>query len=257
MRNGQTPAAQVFAVASAKGGVGKTTTSINLGAAFAAMGESVVVVEVDLAMANVVDFLDLPFTVNTDPTLHDVLADEAIVAAAICEAPGGFDVLPSGTALDGFAATDPQELREVVAMLRHEYDVVVLDTGAGVSYETVLPLGLADAVVLVSTPRVASVRDTRKTMDLVDRVDGTVEGIVFARSGTGNAPEVERIADFLEVDLLGHVPADDAVPAAQDQGLPVRSYAPHSPAAEAYRAIAERLRGVGEGSTGREPRLLQ
>ncbi|WP_152042594.1 P-loop NTPase [Salinigranum salinum] len=233
----------VFAIAGAKGGVGKTTTSINLSAVLAEMGHSVLLVELDIAMANVGDFLDLDVRLEDgeDPTLHDVLAGTASVASATYEAPGGFDVVPSGTTLEGFSRADIDRAPAVVAHARARYDVVVLDTGAGLGSETVLPLSLADETILVSSPRVASVRDTKKTRNLVRHVDGTVAGVVFVKSGSGRSPGVERIAEFLAVDLLGHVPEDPAVASAQDIGRPVVVAASDSAAAKAYGALGSRI----------------
>lgn len=244
-----------FSVAGAKGGVGKTTTSLNLAAALAEVDDTAVI-EFDLAMANTVDFLDIDCSPDVDPTLHDVLSDTARVTTATYEAPGGFDVVPSGSTLDGYAETDPDNLDQVVSALTSSYEFVVIDVGAGLSRETLLPLGVADETVLVSTPRVASVRDAEKTKGLVERVGGSVTGVVFVKSGTGTAPEPDRIASFLEIDLLGHVPDDSAVPASQDAGRPVVTHAPNSPAARAYVDIAERLldRSPPRGGTVSEER---
>ncbi len=231
----------VLAIASAKGGVGKTTTSINLGASLEALAGSVVVVEVDLAMANLLDFIDIGFRPGVDPSLHDVLNDRAAVTDAVYEAAGGFDVMPCGPDIEGYASLDPRKLGAAVTELRSEYDVILLDTGAGLSYETLLPLGLADGVILVSTPRLAAVRDTQKTKNLTERVGGTVIGIVFTQSGTGSAPPPERIADHMGVELFGHVPDDPNVPESQDSGKSVIAYDIATPAAEAYWSIGERV----------------
>lgn len=232
---------RVFAVAGAKGGVGKTTTTINLGAALAASGHSVVVVEADLAMANAVDFLGLDADLEVDPTLHDVLAGRARVSEAVYEAHGGFHIVPSGTDLEGYAETSYDDFGAIVRALRRVYGVVIIDTGAGLTDEMVTAIGCADEVVLVSSPRVAAIRDTDKTATMVDRVDSSVAGLVLVKSGSGKSPGHERIASFLDVDLLGHVPEDEAVPASQDDGRPVVTDVPNSPAACAYRGIAARL----------------
>ncbi|QIO22195.1 P-loop NTPase [Haloarcula sp. JP-L23] len=232
---------RVYTVAGAKGGVGKTTTSINLGAALAQTGYSTVTVELDLAMANLVDFLEIDIGVSEATTLHDVLAGEADAKAAIYETDTGLSVVPSGTDLAGYAGTDLDRLPEVVETLRWHHDVVLLDTPAGLSEETMRPIQVADDVVPVSTPRVASIRNVRNTLELADRVDTDVRGLVLTKSGTGASPGADRIADFLDVELLGHVPEDDAVPHSQDKGFPVISNAPKSGAAIAYRKIARQL----------------
>ncbi|WP_284010217.1 MinD/ParA family ATP-binding protein [Haloarcula pelagica] len=246
-----TTVSNVYAVAGAKGGVGKTTTSINLGAALSAEGYDVAVVELDLAMANLVDFLDVDIDVTVATTLHDVLGAETAVEDATYPAVDGLDVVPSGTELDGYARTDLARLPAVVETLREQYDAVLMDTPAGLSEETLRPMQLADAVVLVSTPRVSSIRNADNTRELADRVETEVRGLVLTMSGTGSSPGADRIASFLDVDLLGHVPDDDAVPHAQDRGSPVVEDAPRSGAAVAYRKIARRL--VGATSTA-EPR---
>ncbi|MBV0901448.1 P-loop NTPase [Haloarcula salina] len=240
----------VYTVAGAKGGVGKTTTSINLGTMLAEAGYSTVVVEMDLAMANVVDFLDMDLDTDEATTFHDVLAGDAPIADAMYETEVGLSVVPSGTTLDGYAATDLDRLPDIVEDLRWHHDVVLLDTPAGLSEETIRPLQLADDVLLVSTPRVSSIRNVGNTQELADRVDAPVRGLVLTKSGTGASPGADQIADFLGVELLGHVPEDDAVPHAQDGGAPVVLDAPKSGAAVAYRKIARQLVETEKASSG-------
>lgn len=229
----------VLAVAGAKGGVGKTTTSINLGKALAQEGRETLVVELDLAMANMVDFLSFPD--DPDPTLHEVLAGEADPIDAVYDVGDHTSVAPSGTTLDGFASTDLDRFPAVMERYGEIFDVLIVDTGAGLNRSVVEPIRAADATVVVSTPRVASVRDAKKTIALSERVETPVCGLVLAQSGTGASPGPETIADFLDVDLLGHIPDDDAVPASQDKGKPVVEWAPQSSAGITYRETAENV----------------
>ncbi|WP_340100797.1 P-loop NTPase [Salinibaculum salinum] len=230
----------ILTIAGAKGGVGKTTTSINLGSALAADGYRVVVVELDLAMANVVDFLSLPRS-EDDPTLHEVLAGEADIEDAVYQLSANFAVAPSGTDLEGYTAIDFERLSGILDDLSDAFDIVIVDTGAGLSRATIEPIRLADATVLVSTPRVAAIRDVDKTKKISERVETPVCGLVLTKSGTGASPGPGRIADFLDVTLLGHVPEDEAVPSSQDSGEPVVEADQNSEAATQYRRVASNL----------------
>ncbi|WP_076430959.1 cell division ATPase MinD [Haladaptatus litoreus] len=229
----------VYAVASGKGGVGKTTTAINLGAMLASAKHEVIVVDTDLGMANVESYLDFE---QTDSTLHEVLAGEATIEDSIYEAPGDIHVLPSSTDIHAFAQSQTAKLQQVVAQLREEYEYVLLDTGAGISYDTILPLSLSDGVLLVTTPDVAAVRDTAKTAELTARVEGTVRGAVLTHRSNDilNADDVEGT---LDTDVLTVVPDDETVPMGIDAGRPLAVFAPTSPAATAYRELADILTG--------------
>ncbi|QSG06065.1 P-loop NTPase [Halapricum desulfuricans] len=245
---------EVYAIAGAKGGVGKTTTSINLGTVLAELDRRVVTMELDLAMANLVDFLDFDADFETATTLHDVLAGRAELGEATYETDSGLTVVPSGTDLEGYADTDLERLPAIIEQLRWEYDAVLLDTPAGLSEETLRPMQLSDRAIIISTPRVSSVRNAQNTIRLAERTETDVFGLVLTKSGTGASPGAMRIAEFLDIDLLGHVPEDEAVPHAQDSGTPVVRSAPQSGAAIAYRKIARKLGDAetDEGETGRD-----
>lgn len=232
--------ARVFAVASGKGGVGKTTTVVNLAAAMAAADRDVVIVDFDLGMANVGDFLGFE---EPPRTLHDVLAGEGGPGEAIVDAPGGFRVLPGGTTIEDFGKADPAKLRDVITTLREHFDVVILDSGAGLSHDTTVPLGLADEVLLVTTAQAASLANTQKTRTLADRLGGTVTGIVVTRVGGGATEDAAAIERQFDVPILGSIPEDRATAEAARAGQPLIEYAPDSPASIAYRELAYDLLG--------------
>lgn len=238
-------AGTVLAVAGCKGGVGKTTTAINIGT-LVAKRRSALVVETGIAASNVCDFLDIGCDPETDPTLHDVLADDVTIEDATYEGPSDLRVLPSGSTIEGFANSDSRRLDDVIDIVRAEYDVVILDTQAGLSMETLRPMAIADGVVLITTPRLSAVRDVKKTAELVERVDGMSVGLVLTQTGTGNAPPGERIAEFLGVELLAEVPNDEAVPHSQDAGRAVVDFKKDAPSAKAFRRIVQELGVLGQ-----------
>ncbi len=230
----------VYAIASGKGGVGKTTTTVNLGTALAQAGAKVAIVDVDLGMANLAGFVSLS---PESTTLHDVLAGEASIEDATYQLADRIVAVPSGTALEAYADTSPEGLRGVVDTLREEFEYVLLDVGAGVSHETVLPLGLADSVLLVSTPEPASVHDANKTIELTDRAGGSVGGLVLTRTRPAGDVPGEEIADRLDLPLLATIPDDPTVRESVYAGTPLVVHEPKSDAAVAYRAFAAELTG--------------
>jgi len=226
-------AGYVCTVAGGKGGVGKTTTAVNVAAALGDRGHDVVVVDADLGMANLAELVG----VEHDRGVHRVLAGEATVEETLVDAGGGLTVLPGEQSLEAFADADPSGLREVLETLREAYDVVVVDTGSGVSHEMAVPLGLADGVVLVTTPEEVAVTDAQKTADLVDRLGGRVLGAVVLRARSDT--DLTDIESRLGVPVLGAVPDD---PASGDEPSVVEQ--PDSPVSAAYRTLAEQLSRV-------------
>lgn len=224
----------VYVVAGGKGGVGKTVTAVNLAIAFRLRGRSAAVVDADLAMANVGDVLGL----DPEVTLHDVLSGEGALDDAILEPGDGFAVVPGDRSLRGYATADPARLGDVVDAIAGAYEYVVVDTGAGVSHDRLLPLGLADEVILVTTPDAAAVGDARKVRSFADLLGKPVRGVVVTRADEGDAADA---ALDLGVDLLAAVPEDRAVPASVRAGQPLELHDDDSPAAAAYRELAATL----------------
>lgn len=233
----------VCTIAGGKGGVGKTTTAVNIAAALEEMGYESVVVDADLGMANLGEMLG----VEHETSIHDILAGNATVSEALTDAPGGMTVIAGEQSLEAFAEADPAKLRKVINTLRETYDAVLVDTGAGLSHETTVPLGLADGILLVTTPDDVAVNDTVKTAELAERVDGKIIGTLIARV-TANT-DVPGIAEEFEMPLLGVIPVD--LEATKNEPLVVNS--PESDAAAAYVQLSEQLERVFfEGAHGHE-----
>ena len=224
----------VCTIAGGKGGVGKTTTAINIAAVLEEEGYDAVIVDADLGMANLGEMLGVEHEVS----IHEILAGNSTVSAALTDSPGGITVIPGEQSLEAFAEADPAKLRKVLKTLRNTYDVVLVDTGAGLSHETTVPLGLADGVLLVTTPDEVAVSDTVKTAELADRVDGNVIGALVTR--VTRDTDVPDIAAQLTCPLLGVIPAD--IDAAGEEPLVINS--PGSDAADAYRQLTASLRPV-------------
>jgi septum site-determining protein MinD len=222
--NEYTMAGFVCTIAGGKGGVGKTTTAVNVAVALEENGYDAVIVDADLGMANLGEMLG----VEHETSIHDILTD----------APGGMTVIAGEQSLEAFAEADPAKLRKVIKTLRETYDVVLVDTGAGLSHETTVPLGLADGILLATTPDDVAVNDTVKTAELAERVDGRILGAMIAR--VTRETDVPAIAEKFDIPLLGVIPVD--LEATQNEPLVLNS--PDSDAAEAYSLLTAELEKV-------------
>ena len=235
-----------YAVASAKGGVGKTTTAANLAATLAAAGFETVAVDGDVGTANLAPALGVEVPEDGE-TLHDVLAGEADPVDATYRGPHGLAVIPGDQSLSAFRTADPSRIREVLASITGA-DYVIVDTGAGLTHESALPLSLADGVLLVSTPTRDALVDTGKTLELTEKLGGDVAGLALNRVESDDDLETALAAAGLDPDefdapLLGRIPEDATVAKAHAAGEPLSEYAPGGDAAAGYRSLASSLTG--------------
>jgi len=241
--------ATVYAVASAKGGVGKTTTTAAVATLLADSGADVVAIDADLGMAN------LAAAVGVAPggiTLHDVLSGAADPLDAVHEGPAGLRVVPGAADLEAYAAADPSGLREVVAAF-DDADYVFVDAGAGLSHDSTLPLGLSDETLLVSTAEPSALGDTEKTRQLTERLGGAVAGAAITRldpaTAAGDDP-IDAVEETLNAPVIGRIPEDDAVLRAAESGDPLPLFTPDAPATRAYRDLTRALTGASIDGLG-------
>ena len=232
--------ATVYAVASAKGGVGKTTTTAAVATLLARSGADVVAIDADIGMANLADALGVT---PDGTTIHDVLAGEAEPTAAVQPGPCGLRVVPGTTDLDAYAAADPSGLGDAVEAFA-DADYLFLDCGAGLSHDSTLPLGIADETLLVSTPERSALGDTEKTRQLAERIGGSVVGVAITRVESDADATDEAVSDRLDATVLARIPEDSAVKRASAAGESLVVSEPTAPATEAYRGLARALTGI-------------
>lgn len=230
---------EVFAVASGKGGTGKTTTTMALGMALADEYD-VTVIDADTGMANVLFHAGLA---DVETTLHEVLAGRAPVEEAVYRR-FGMDVVPCGTSLAGFREAEPERLRDVVAALAGGTDVILLDSPATLaSRSAVLPIVLADRVIVVLQPTIPSLSDGLKVQEYALTYGTGVAGILFNRVTDDEAIDdvAGKAERYFEGPTLSTVTESRTVRAARRAGEPLLAYAPESAQAAAYRDAVEAL----------------
>ncbi len=233
--------ARVYTIASGKGGTGKTTTTLNLGTSLAMLGKKTVIVDADIGMANLGLLLGLE---KSKITLHEVLSGEAEIKDAIYIGPSGLKVVPSGLSLKGFQKSNPDRLKQVISILSDGMDYVLIDAPAGISRDGIIPLAVADKVLLVVNPELSSMADALKTKTLTELLGKEVEGVILNRTELEKT-EINRnkVQELLGLRVLEMIPEDANVRRAAAFKIPVVIRTPASSASIAFRRLAAKIAG--------------
>jgi flagellar biosynthesis protein FlhG len=249
------PPGKVMAITSGKGGVGKTFIAANLAAALAKRGHKVLVLDADLGLAN----LDVVLNLYPKITLHDVFTGKAQLEEAIVRAPGGFSVLLAGSGMVEYSRLTPnvrEDFLRVMSGLVPNYDIVLLDTGAGISDVVLFAVSLASEVLVVATPEPTSLTDAYATIKvLVGEQSRRVVRLVVnqtARMGDGRAitSQLQQVLDRFVVAKpgekvrlvhMGDIPADPSVRQAVMKRQLLLQTMPGCPAALAMAQLAAKL----------------
>jgi septum site-determining protein MinD len=235
---------RVIAIASGKGGTGKTTITANLGIALSQLGQKVLLVDADVAMAN----LSLILGMQSSPiTLHDVLLGEAQVHDAVYDGPNGVKFIPSGLSLDNYKRVDSERLTSVVSELEESFDYILLDVAAGIEKNVLSALSASHETVIVTMPTSPAIADALKTKIVAQRLGSKVIGVIinFVMNEKG---EITRndIAGMLELPVYGSIPYDPEVRKSfmQERVAPVLVRKPDCPASQEIFKIASRITGL-------------
>ena len=221
---------EVIVVTSGKGGVGKTTTSANVGTGLAAMGKKVILIDTDIGLRNL-----------------DVVEGNCRIKQAIIRDkryPTLF-LLPSAQTKDK-SAVNPSQMVRMISHLRDQFDYIILDCPAGIEQGFQNAIAGADRALVVTTPEVSAIRDADRIIGLLEaneihRMDLIINRIRQDMIRRGDMMSSEDVVDILSLPLIGRVPDDENVVIATNQGEPL--VGSNTLAGKAYQNICCRVMG--------------
>lgn len=240
---------RVIAVASGKGGVGKTNISVNLAAAFAKNGKNVLLMDADLGLANV----DILLGLQPKFDLRHVISNEKTLSEVMVEGPLGIKVIPASSGVASMAELSTSEhagLVRAFSELPMATDIMIVDTAAGIA-DSVLTFSKAcQEVLVVVCDEPASITDAYALIKVLSRDHGLKRVYVVANMVRSEAhgdqlfQKIRRVTDqFLEVQVehLGSVPLDDYLRKSVQRQTPVIQAYPRSPSSLAFEKIAAQI----------------
>jgi septum site-determining protein MinD len=237
---------RAIVITSGKGGVGKTTTTCNLGAAIAQLGMSVVLIDADIGLRN----LDVVMGLENRIVYHvvDVVQGKCSVQKALIKDRRleNLWLLPASQTDDKDAVT-PGDMKKLIAELKATYDYVLIDCPAGIEQGFKNAIAGADEAVVVATPEVSSIRDADRVVGLLAAQDIPTRLIVNRISAhlvkKGDMLSQADVIEILALEMLGAVPLDEHVVASTNKGMPAVLEG-KSHAAREFTRVAKRLVGL-------------
>jgi len=233
--------AKIYAIISGKGGVGKTTTTINLGTSLNVLGEDVIILDGNLTTPNIGIHLGAPIV---PVTLNHVLNGTAKIEDAIYEHESGTKIIPASLSLKETERTNYKKLPEIARRLKKISNYILIDSAAGLGEEAKIAIDSSDEIIIVTNPEMAAVTDALKTIKLAEEKNKKVKGVIITRyQGKRLEMSISNIKDMLEIPILGIIPEDDAIKESQVMKNSVIHTHPKSRAAKTYLNTTKRLLG--------------
>jgi len=233
---------RVIVITSGKGGVGKTTTAINLGAAINYFGREVLIVDGNLTTPNVgIHFGSPEVPVN----LNHVLSNKAEVFEAVYEHKSGLKIIPSSLSIKELKKIKPEKLKNFKKDFSKIADFIIVDSAAGLGNEALGAVALADELIIVTNPEMPAITDALKTLKIAQEMKKPILGIIIAKVRKDDMEmQPETVKEMLEIPILGMVPYDLHVSKSLNMRDAVVHTHPKSPPARAYKEIAAQILNV-------------
>ncbi|WZL71580.1 septum site-determining protein MinD [Clostridiaceae bacterium 35-E11] len=237
---------EVIVITSGKGGVGKTTTTANIGTGLALEGKKVVVVDADIGLRNLDVVMGLENRIVYD--IVDVIDGVCRIRQALIKDKryNSLFLLPAAQTRDK-NAINPKQMQELCNELKESFDYVLVDCPAGIEQGFKNAIAGADKAVVITTPEVSAIRDADRIIGLLEAAELRNPQLIINRIRIdmvkkGDMMNIEDMIDILAIDLLGVVPDDEAIVISTNKGEPAVTD-DKSLAGQAYRNITKRIIG--------------
>lgn len=236
---------EVIVITSGKGGVGKTTTTANVGTGLAQLNKKVVLIDTDIGLRNLDVVMGLENRIVYN--LVDVVEGNCRVEQALIKDKKypNLCLLPSAQTRDK-SAVSPEQMQALIEDLRQDFDYMLLDCPAGIEQGFKNAIAGADRALVVTTPEVSAVRDADRIIGLlqanqIQKVDLIVNRLRMDMVRRGDMMNVEDVCDILAINLIGAVPDDEHIVISTNQGEPL--VGSNCLAGQAYENICHRILG--------------
>ena len=245
----------MIVITSGKGGVGKTTTAINLGAAMNYFGKDVLVIDGNLTTPNIGIHLNSP---EVPINLNHVLLGKADPFEAVYEHESGIKIMPSSLSIKDLSKIKTERIREFKEDFKKISEYVIVDSAAGLGNEALSLIKMADELIVVTNPEMPAITDALKAVKIAEKMKKPVLGIIVTRVRRDDIEmQPESVREMLEVPILGMVPEDISVQKSLSMKDAVVHTHPKSKAARAYKEIAARLLEVPYDSDKDREKLVE
>jgi len=247
--------AKIIVITSGKGGVGKTTTAINLGAAINYFGGNVLVIDANLSTPNIGLFLNSP---EVPIDLNQVLKGKADPEEAVYEHESGLKVMPSSLSIKELGKIKPEKLQSYKNAFSKLADHIIVDSAAGLGIEASSVIKIADEIIIVTNPELPAITDALKTIKLAEDLNIPVKGIIMTRVRKDDLEmQPETVKEMLETPIIGMIPEHREIKKAQNKKDAVVHTHPKGLPARAYKEIAARLLEIPYDSDAERERILE
>lgn len=237
---------EVIVITSGKGGVGKTTTTANIGTGLASLGKKVVLVDTDIGLRNLDVVLGLENRIVYD--IVDVVEGNCRLKQALIKDKRFEDLclIPAAQTKDKNAIS-PEQMIDLTSQLKEEFDYVIIDCPAGIEQGFKNAIAGAEKAIVVTTPEIAAVRDADRIIGILEASELRDPKLIINRLRPsmvkkGDMMDIDDMIDILAIDLLGVVPEDETIVVSTNKGEPA-VLDKTSKAGEAYRNIVGRVMG--------------